>query len=155
MRYRGGGVGHKYMREIEVKFENMSLERFHGSSRPKPPQGSHTNTRAEDASSGEEEPEDPGQLGGSGRSEEEDPVGLGGLQEDQQPELTSGSTNAGLDGSESDDGDYVPPQTGDSDDEYSTSYEGNSDDNSSADSEVDSDEIESDGSYESYGLGEL
>ena len=30
MRYRGGGVGHKYMREIETKHEDMSRTRLHG-----------------------------------------------------------------------------------------------------------------------------
>ena len=29
MRYRGGGIGHKYMREIEEIYENMSRERIH------------------------------------------------------------------------------------------------------------------------------
>jgi len=29
MRYRGGGIGHKYMREIEQLYENMSRERVH------------------------------------------------------------------------------------------------------------------------------
>jgi len=29
MRYRGGGIGHKYMRVIEELFENMSRERIH------------------------------------------------------------------------------------------------------------------------------
>ena len=40
------------MREIEVKFENMSLECFHGNLRPKLPQGSDTNTHVDDPSSG-------------------------------------------------------------------------------------------------------
>ena len=29
MRYRGGGVGHKYMRVIESLYEDMSRERIH------------------------------------------------------------------------------------------------------------------------------
>jgi len=29
MRYRGGGIGHRYMREIEDIYENMSRERVH------------------------------------------------------------------------------------------------------------------------------
>lgn len=29
MRYRGGGIGHKYMRQIEEIYENMSRERVH------------------------------------------------------------------------------------------------------------------------------
>ena len=143
------------MREIEVKYENMSLERVHGNLRPKPPQGDNTNTRADDASSGEEGPEDPNPLGRSERNEERDTVQPSRLREDQRPKRVGGSTVGGLDGGESDDGDYVPPQMGDSDDECSTSHEGDSDDNGSTDYEGDSDEIESDNGYESYGLGEL
>lgn len=33
MRYRGGGIGHKYMRAIEAVYENMSLERNHSKER--------------------------------------------------------------------------------------------------------------------------
>lgn len=154
MRYRGGGVGHKYMREIEAKHENMSLERVHGNSRPKPPHGANTNTCADDASSGEEGPEDPSQLGRSERNESGDLVQPGRLREDHQPKHVSGSTGGGSNGGESDDGDYVPPETGDSDDGNSTSYEGDSDDASTG-SEGGSDEIESDDGYESYGLAEL
>jgi hypothetical protein len=29
MRYRGGGIGHKYMREIEAAYNDMSRERIH------------------------------------------------------------------------------------------------------------------------------
>jgi len=29
MRYRGGGIGHKYMRDIEEIYENMSREQVH------------------------------------------------------------------------------------------------------------------------------
>ena len=29
MRYRGGGIGHKYMREIEETYENMCRKRTH------------------------------------------------------------------------------------------------------------------------------
>ena len=154
MRYRGGGVGHKYMREIEAEYENMSLERFHGNSQPKPPQGNETNTRVDDASSGEEGSEDSGQPGRSEQNKDGDSVRLVGLRGDRQPELAGGSTVGGINGDESDDGDYVPPQTGDSDDE-STSHEGDSDDSGSTDFEGDSDEIESDDGYESYGLAEL
>jgi len=156
MRYRGGGVGHKYMREIEVKYENMSLECSHWNPRPKPPRGGDTSAPADDASSGEEETEDPGLLGRSERNEEGDAVQPAGLREDQQPERASGTTVGGLCGDESDDGDYVPPQTGESDDgETSTSYKGDSDNDGVMESEGDPDEIGSNGGYESYGLAEL
>lgn len=78
------------------------------------------------------------------RNEEGDPIRLGGLHEDWRPELASRRIVGRLDGGESDNGVYVPPQTGDSDDECPTSSEEDSDDNGSADSEGDSDEIESD-----------
>lgn len=159
MRYRGGGVGHKYMREIEAKFENMSLERSHWNSRPKPPQGNsnNTSTHVGGGNSGGEESENPARRGRSGQNGEEDPVRPSGLREDQPPELGSGSTNGGSNGgdSESDDGDYVPPQMGDSDDEYSATSEEGSDDSDSPDSEGDSDKIESDTGNDSYGLADL
>jgi len=63
--------------------------------------------------------------------------------------------DGGLDGDESDDGDYVHPQVGESDDEDSTSHKGDSGDDKLADYEGDSDDIESDEGYKSYGLAEL
>ena len=84
---------------------------------------------------GEEETEDPSLLGRSERNEGGDAVQPARLWEDQQPKRTSGSTVGGLEGDESDDGDYVPPQTGESDDVdgSSTNYEGDSDDGDSTD----------------------
>ena len=57
MRYRGGGVGHKYMREIEAKYENMSRERLHGKQRPTPTRANDMD--AGDASDSDSEPKDP------------------------------------------------------------------------------------------------
>lgn len=37
MRYRGGGIGHKYMRAIEELYENMSRERTHHEERKRAP----------------------------------------------------------------------------------------------------------------------
>ena len=42
MRYRGGGIGHTYMREVENRFEDMRLEQIGVEGAPqamKPPQG--------------------------------------------------------------------------------------------------------------------
>ena len=117
MRYCGGGVGHKYMWEIEVKYENMSLERSHWNLRSNPPPGKNAHV---------------------------DGASNSGSQEGQQPKL----------GGESDDGDYVPPQTGDSGND-SSSCEEDSDDDGLGDSGGDSDEIGSDVSHESYGLADL
>jgi hypothetical protein len=37
MRYRGGGIGHKYMRAIEEVYENMSRKRTHHKERKRAP----------------------------------------------------------------------------------------------------------------------
>jgi len=84
----------------------------------------------------EEETEDPSLLGRSERNKGGDAVQPAGLWEDQQPEHASGSTVGGLEGDELDVGDYVPPQTGESDNvdgSSSTNYEGDSDDGDSTD----------------------
>ena len=42
MRYRGGGIGHTYMREVENQFEDMRLKQIGSEGTPqaiKPPQG--------------------------------------------------------------------------------------------------------------------
>ena len=70
----------------------MSLECVCGTLQPKPPQGDATNTRADDASSSKEGPEDPSLLGGSEQNKEGDPVQPGRLQEDQLPKHVSEST---------------------------------------------------------------
>ena len=122
MRYRGGGVGHKYMRSIETKYENMSIERDHWHSRSKPSRGNDMDV---DAASDDERPEDP--IGRSG--------------------------SVGVDGDESEeDGDYVPPESGNSSD-CSTGSDEDSDGKQSSNSEGDPDEV--DDGYESYGLADL
>ena len=49
MRYRGGGIGHKYMRTIETAYENMSRERDHHKeqNRQVPRSGEETTTNAD------------------------------------------------------------------------------------------------------------
>jgi len=127
MRYRGGGIGHKYMREVEAKYENMSLERDHY---PKPSRSD--NTGACGTSSGGTGPKPPNQSG------------------------SANAGGARSDGDESGDEDYVPPEMDDSDDDYSTVCDEDSgDDSGMADSVEDSDEMGSDGGYESYGLADL
>ena len=127
MRYRGGGIGHKYMREIEEKYENMSRECLHGKQRPKPPAD---NTDADDASDADDEPEDLTQLGTLQAGQVDEPVsrGLGGDAD-------------GDNSDESDDVDYQPPGTHSS--------------GSDEDQVIDSDEMGSDFGYKSYGLGDL
>ena len=141
MHYRGGGIGHRYMREIEKKYENMSLERIHGNRNRKPSQNN-----ADASASGPKPPDPPGE-----DEDEMDNENEGGL--DNRGKSTSGNSGGGeLDnggggesaGDESDDGDYVAPETGDE-----------SDDDPDDDRFADSDEIESDGGHESYGLADF
>ena len=130
MRYRGGGVGHKYMREVETKHENMLLDRTHGGSHSR---SSCTNNTGTSARGGSERHRAPGQRG---RSQEDDR----------------------LDRSESDedDEDYMPPETNGSHDEDFTDSSSDSDGSGPTSPEADSDEpIGSDGGYESYGLADL
>lgn len=136
MRYRGGGIGHKYMREVEEKYENMSLERVHGDSQPK---ASQKNTDIHGTRSGGEgfnTPNPPAESTDGNQSDgTSDDVDGGG------PETRDGDS---ADGDESEDEGYMPPETGDSDDDCE-----------STDSAEDSDEFGSDGSDESYGLADL
>ena len=134
MRYRGGGVGHKYMREVETKHENMSLERTHRNSHPKPSHNNNKNAGVSGTRSRGKRTSTPDQTGG--------PLG-----DDLIP---SG-------GDESDE-EYVPPETDGSDDEDSTDSGGDSgNETGPASSEADeaADEIGSNGGYESYGLADL
>ena len=129
MRYRGGGIGHKHMREVEEKYENMSRERLHGKQpRPKPHQTNNANT--ENTSDSNNEPEDPEQPGMSQGGRAAKPVS--GNPDDDGNES---------DWEESDDGDDTPLEThSDSGDEGDV---------------IDSDEITSDCNYDSYGLADL
>lgn len=142
VRYRGGGVGHKYMREIEVKYENMSIERDHWDSRPKPPRDNNVDTNMDTNTAGndDEGPEDPKQ-----------PGNLEGDSRDQGP---SGSQGVGADGDKPDDGDGVPPESGNSSDDCSMGCNEDSGDDEPGVFEEDPDEIGSDVGYESYGLAD-
>jgi len=147
MRYRGGGVGHEYMREIEAKYENMSIERDHWDSRSKPPRDNNTdiNMDVDAAGSDDKGPKpDPKQ---SGNSE----GGSGG----QRSKSAGGSQDGSVNGDDSDDEECVPPESGNSSDNCPTGHNEDSGDNKPVDFEGDPDEIGSDGGYESYGLAGL
>ena len=120
VRYRGGGIGHQYIWEIEKTHENMSLERDHWHRGPKPQ--AQENSMDVDANiSGEEELGDrihPGSLEGSIATDED----------------------------ESDGGEYVPLEAGDSSDD--------SEDDKGAGVDGDSEGLGSDASYDSYGLAD-
>ena len=108
------------MREVEKTYQNMSRERLHGNQRPKPTQADNASTDSDS----DDEPEDATQSGTS----QAGPVD-GGL----------GGNAGGNESDESDDGDYLPPDTHSSDSE---------------DELVDSDEMDSDDGYDSYGLAD-
>ena len=150
IRYRGGGIGHKYMREVEAKYENMSLKRTHGNYCPKP----------DGTTTGGERPRAPNQPSGLGAS---DPIQLGGSQDG------TGRDGGTLDGDEpgSNDEDYVPPETSNTNGEDSTEWEEYSDDGDRpvdsepddddrpVDSEPDFDGVGLDVGYDSFGLADF
>lgn len=89
MRYRGGGIGHKYMREIEEIYENMSRERTH-----------HKEQRCASPSS---DPTDPNVCDESGSNDEYEP---------ENTQATETNDNPGGDDSNSgSDSDYQCAET--------------------------------------------
>jgi hypothetical protein len=116
-RYRGGGIGHKYMREVEARYENMSLRRIHGK-RPHP--GLHQDDDMDvdnaDSDDGLEDPlqpsgpvdrgQPPGENGdGSGDSDESDATAsentdsdevTGPDEDEDEVDLDGGNDNYGL-----------------------------------------------------------
>jgi len=77
MRYRGGGIGHKYMRAIEQVYENMSRERIHHKQAKRSSARSEAPVDVDDTDSGGEgegEPTGPqtDQPGGQGGSDTAD-----------------------------------------------------------------------------------
>lgn len=75
MRYRGGGVGHKYMRAVEKKHENMTLERTHGKSQTKSSCSGEKPTAPNELDVLDNNPIQPGRLqGDSDESGDEDYV---------------------------------------------------------------------------------
>ena len=154
MRYHGGGIGHVYMRKVEMKYENMTLKHTHGNSHPKPP--CRSNMSNNNATSSGERPGAPSQ-----------PSAAGGL----KPSGTD------ADDSDPDDEDYPPPRTSgteyptDCDEDSTCHNEGTSDinentadhdhnedsddDSGSIDSNTDFDEVGLEDGYESFGLADL
>jgi hypothetical protein len=76
MRYRGGGIGHTYMRAIEKVYENMSRERIHHEERNRrgtQPEAS-MDTNNTDGADGEDEPTGPSCAGRDVQPHEQDAV---------------------------------------------------------------------------------
>jgi len=108
MRYRGSGIGHKYMRKIEEIFENMSRERIHHKERKRASSSNETVAAdAIDSSDDEHGPEGSEQTQAAEATE-----GDGGVEEDD----------------EGDDSDYEPVEA---DSGGSGSSDGDSDDSES------------------------
>jgi len=93
MRYRGGGIGHQYMREIEEIYENMARERIHHKERGR----ASANT-----------PADADAANDSGSDDECEPNVPTNA---QAPEAVGDNDNDDNDDSELDDSDYEPPGT--------------------------------------------
>ena len=150
MRYRGGGIGHKYMRDVEKKHEDMSLEHVHGDSRQKPPQahpevpGTSSGGRSNISNSRTRSAD----VGRSGNSVSDDDGSDGDeLDCENGPDVTDRDASD-ADGDESIDSDGASSTAGDSDEG------GEQGDHSSEDSTEDSDEIDSVAGDESYGLAD-
>jgi len=140
-------VPSEYMREIEKKYEHMSLKRVHGT-QPKP---SQNKANAHNTRSCGEKSNIPNPLAAESMDESQadgmsDGGGSDGSDEGEWDDVggPEAGDEDGVGGDESEDEDNVPPEKGDSDD-----------DRSSAGSAEDSDEIGSDSGYESYGLADL
>jgi hypothetical protein len=99
MRYRGGGIGHKYMRDIETKYENMSRLCLHGKKPCHKPGPTQANDQGVDSAS-------------DSNDEKED---SGPPPADKTTEPMAGSLGKVGDLDESDDEDYAPSETGSSD----------------------------------------
>lgn len=128
MRYRGGGIGHKYMRDIEGKYENMSRERLHG----KHPRRESGQPRTESTNADSE---------GDSDNELQDPSVQPSMSQGDQTTGSATTTPGSDEDDESSDEDYIL-----SDD----SSGGNETDNTA----LDSDEFASDDGYDSYGLAD-
>jgi len=113
MRYRGGGIRHKYMRKIEEIFENMSLERIHHKERKRA--SSEETFDADPIDSSDDEPEGSEQTQGAEATE-----GDGGVDEDDEGDDSDyepdEADSGGSDSSDSDSGDS------ESEDEVSETY---------------------------------
>jgi hypothetical protein len=128
MRYRGGGIGHKYMRAIEAAYENMSRKRIHGKGR------THRPVNPEEVVADADDD-------GDSADNEAEPTGTQAVQGAQGNRQENVTHNCDRDDDDEDDDDYAP-----SSDESHSSGVSNSDD-------LDSDEHE--GFEEIYGFGDL
>ena len=93
MRFRGGGIGHKYMRAIEKVYENMSRERMH-----------HKEYNRKRAPSDKDAMDIDGMSASENESEPEDRITtLGGSRDSE----SDGSEGGHTDGSDEEEEDYA------------------------------------------------
>jgi len=130
MRYRGGGIGHKYMRAIEQVYENMSRKRIH-----------HKTSKRKDVPPDKDTPMGVDGADGIDDDEGEDEAPMAATSTSGAAILAGDALNEEDNDSEGDEGDEYLPDS----DSYSSGIS-NSDD-------LDSDE--NGGGYESYKLGDL
>ena len=141
MRYRGGGIGHKYMRAIEELYENMSRERIHYKERKRKHTQPDKDTPMDDNDSDN----------GDDKTEGEAP----GSQASRDTHETSATTAANTNGASNLMGDTPgdDKHSDDDDDDDDDILESDSRSSGISDSD-DLDSNESCGGYESYGLGD-
>lgn len=126
MRYRGGGIGHRYMREIEEIYENMFRERMH-----------HKEYRRASSST---DPADT--VNDSGSDDECEPEAPVNTQTSDTGTSDAPANGAVGDNGDDSDSDYEPPRTD----------SGGSD----SSGESDTDNFDSEGEIlDGYGLGDL
>lgn len=144
MRYRGGGIGHKYMRDIEERFENMAVERIHGNSHCKPSHSNDTNVSSTTNNLGGAS-RDQGRQGGDepGSDDEECIPPKGGPSTDNEDVMDCDENSADCD-----------EEVVDHDEDFMNCDEDSGDEGLPADFEADFDEAGSDGGYESFGLAD-
>jgi hypothetical protein len=138
MRYRGGGIGHKYMRAIEETYENMSRERIHHKGRKRGGARSQKDTPMDVDNADNDDSEGEGEPVGSQADQGTRPGGSTSAVDTNAWRILAGDVTDGDD--DDDDDDYAP------DSDLCSSGISDSDD-------LDSDE--NCGGYESYGLGDF
>ena len=140
MRYRGGGIGHKYMRDVKKKYENMSLERVRGNACPKPSHKDRANTNKTTN-------------GGPGMDQSKPNEDESSSDEGCTPSERSPGTDC--EDPLHCDGDSVGHEDPANDEDFAKGNNGSDYESRPVDSEADFDEVGSDGGYKSFGFADL
>lgn len=149
MRYRGGGIGHKYMRAIEQVYENMSRERKHHKERKckhVPLDNEAMDVDDASANDGESDPEEPTRS----QTRSDQHAHQGGQHGMSNPDNASGGPRG--DGGDGHEEESTDGSGRDEDDEEGTSGSGlDSSGVSDSDDVVSGDDLQD----ESHGFGDL